>query len=45
MELYNKDQAGLQPPWIGRQAVAGLMPDDPGLLKYLLNQRFTGGDS
>jgi uncharacterized Ntn-hydrolase superfamily protein len=43
-----RDVFAREPRWaelIPRMAAVGLMPDDPGLLKYLLDQRSPGGDS
>ncbi len=43
-----RDVFAREPKWaelIPRLAAVGLMPDDPGLLKHLLDQRSQGGDS
>jgi uncharacterized Ntn-hydrolase superfamily protein len=43
-----RDVFAREPHWaelIPRLAAAGLLPDDPGLLKHLLDQRSPGGDS
>jgi hypothetical protein len=43
-----RDVFAREPHWaelIPRLAAAGLMPDDPVALKYLLDQRSPGGDS
>jgi uncharacterized Ntn-hydrolase superfamily protein len=42
-----RDAFAREPQWaelVPRLAAVGLMPDDPGLLKYILDQRSPGGD-